>query len=104
MNSDQVVVTAFKPAEDPGHGFVVRTWELGGQSRAFDIDASAMSIDMVARQTNLVETDVAPAIVTAGVISASASANEIVTYRFVEPLFADGFESGDTSCWTVVVP
>ncbi len=33
VSSDQVVVTAFKPAEDPGLGFVVRAWELGGQSR-----------------------------------------------------------------------
>jgi hypothetical protein len=105
VSSDQVVVTAFKPAEDPGHGFVVRAWELGGLARAFDIDASAMSINS-AWHTTLVETDIAQTTVTNGVISAQATANEITSYRFFydDPIFADGFESGDTSGWTVAVP
>jgi len=80
VSSDQVVVTAFKPAEDPGHGFVVRVWELGGQPKAFNIDASAMDINS-AWHTNLVETDIAGTTVTNGFISAEADANETV----VEP-------------------
>jgi hypothetical protein len=104
VSSDQVVVTAFKPTEDEGRGFVVRAWELGSQTRSFNIDASAMSPDIIARETTLVESDVARTIVTNGVITANASANEIVTYRFVEPLFADGFEGGDSSGWASVMP
>ena len=104
VSSDQVVVTAFKPAEDQGHGFVVRAWELGGLPRAFNIDTSAMGTSR-AWHTNLVETDIAPTTVANGVISAAATANEITTYRFINDLiFADGFEGGDTSGWTVVVP
>jgi alpha-mannosidase len=105
VSSDQVVVTAFKPAEDPGHGFVVRAWELGGLPRAFEIDASAISTTS-AWHTTLVETDIAGATVTNGVISAAATANEITTYRMFNghPIFADGFESGNTSGWTAAVP
>ena len=105
VSSDQVVVTAFKPAEDPGQGFIVRAWELGGQPRAFDIDASAMSISS-AWHTTLVETAIARTTVTNGVVSAEATANEITTYRLFndDPIFADGFESGNTSGWTAAVP
>ena len=104
VNSDQVVVTAFKPAEDQGHGFVVRAWELGGLPRAFNIDTSAMGTSR-AWHTTLVETDITPTTVANGVVSAAATANEITTYRFIDDLiFADGFERGDTSGWTVVVP
>ena len=101
------MVTAFKPAEDPGNGFVVRAWELGGQSKAFNIDVSAMSTRS-AWHTNLVETDITQTAVINGVIAATAAAHEIITYRFADDpisvIFADGFESGDTSGWTVVVP
>ena len=82
VSSDQVVVTAFKPAEDPGQGFVVRVWELGDQPQTFNIDVSAMGANS-AWHTTLVETDIAQATVTDGVISAAATANEIITYRFV---------------------
>jgi len=107
IDSDDVVVTAFKPAEDPGHGFVVRAWELGGQPRTFNFDVSEMSTSS-AWHTNLVETDIAQATVASGVIAAAAAAHEITTYRFtadpISYIFVDGFESGDTTGWTVVVP
>ena len=104
VSSDQVVVTAFKPAEDANAGFIVRAWELDDTPIIFSIDASEMGADRAWR-TNLVETDLQPAMLADGVISASATANEIVTYRFVTGvLFADGFESGDASAWTETVP
>jgi alpha-mannosidase len=83
VSSNQVVVTAFKPAEDPGHGFIVRTWELGGQPRDFNIDASALRAND-AWHTSLVETDIDPATVNDGTISASIGSNEIRTFRFFE--------------------
>ncbi len=66
VSSNHVVVTAFKPAEDPGQGFVIRAWELGGQAQAFSVDASAMSTN-IAWHTSLVETDIAWVAVTDGV-------------------------------------
>jgi len=107
VSSDQVVVTGFKPAEDTGAGFVIRVWELGGQPRSFDLDAAAMGA-RAAWNTNLVETDLAPAVITDGVISAAATANEITTYRFTTgavaaEIFADDFESGDLSAWSLAV-
>ena len=104
VDADNVVVTAFKPAEDPGAGWVARLWELGGQPTAVAIDASAVSADG-AWHTSLIETDVVPVPVAAGVISASINANEIKTYRFADGLesgliFADAFESGDPSAWS----
>jgi alpha-mannosidase len=104
LSSNQVVVTAFKPAEDLGAGFVVRAWELGGQPRSFTINASAMNAHS-AWHTTLVESDIAQTTVTNGVISAAADANEITTYSFSkDPIFADGFDGGDTSRWTITVP
>jgi alpha-mannosidase len=76
-----VVVTAFKPAEDAGAGFVVRAWELLGAPVSFGIDVSGMSAK-TAWETSLIETDERPAQGFNGVISASAAANEIQTYRF----------------------
>jgi alpha-mannosidase len=103
LSSDQVVVTAFKPAEDPGHGFVVRIWELGGQSRSLNIDASTMNTN-TASHASLVETDISSAAVTSGVISTSVDANEITTLRFTDgPIFADGLETGDLSAWAAAI-
>ena len=101
------MVTSFKPTEDAGAGFVIRLWELGSQPRSFDLDVAAMGAD-AAWHTNLVETDLAPAVITNGVISATATANEITTYRFTtgpvaDEIFADGFESGDLSAWSLAV-
>jgi alpha-mannosidase len=104
LTTDQAVVTAFKPAEDDGAGFVVRLWELGGQARSFGIDATAMGT-RAAWRTNLVETDVAPATVSNGVVSVASGAMEITTYRLsadppIGAIFADGFESGDLQSWS----
>jgi alpha-mannosidase len=105
VNSSDVVVTAVKPAEDPNAGFVVRLWELGGQARSFDIDASPMGA-VSAWHTNLVESDIGPVSVDQGVVSASVNANEITTYRLGarDAIFMDAFEGGDTARWGLVTP
>jgi alpha-mannosidase len=82
ISADNVVVTALKPAEDKGAGFVVRAWELDGLSTDFSIDASSMEAT-AAWRTSLVETDQSSAGVDLGLISAFVKANEIVTYRFI---------------------
>jgi alpha-mannosidase len=82
VSAPNVVVTAFKPAEDPNQSIVVRLWEMDGSATNFTIDASAFS-PPAAYQVSLIETDVASAPVTNGVISASIGANEIKAYRFV---------------------
>ncbi len=39
-DSGDVIVTAFKPAEDPGQGFVARVWELSGSDSLINLDVS----------------------------------------------------------------
>jgi alpha-mannosidase len=84
VDAANVVVWAFKPAEDVGAGYVVRTWELGGVATNFAIDASGLQA-FEAWATSLIETDTGAATVTNGVISAAAAANELTTYRFIGP-------------------
>jgi alpha-mannosidase len=82
VSAPNVVVTALKPAEEGDRGLVVRLWELGGTPTDFTIDASAFA-PTAAFETSLIETDVGPAALAAGVIGASIGANEIKTYRFL---------------------
>lgn len=108
VDADNVIVTALKPAEDQDAGFVVRLWELGGAITAFDIDASTTGVQS-AWHTSLVETDLQPVLgVENGTIPGSIEPNEIRAYRFSDRegdvLFFDGFESGNTSAWTVQTP
>jgi hypothetical protein len=104
VDSDNVVVTAFKPAEDAWQGYIVRLWELGGAATAVHIDASAMNARN-AWQSSLIESDLAPNAVPAGVISAAIEANEIQTFRFVDSLiFREGFDRGVFTGWSRVVP
>jgi alpha-mannosidase len=84
IDANDVVVTAFKPAEDSGAGYIVRVWELGGKERPLHIDASAIGPSRAWR-TSLVETDVAIASMAGGVISTAVGANEIATYRIAGP-------------------
>src|SRR5262249_20878288 len=51
-----LVVTAFKPAEEAARGFVVRLWELSGHISMGNIDASALT-PAEAYRTTLIETD-----------------------------------------------
>jgi alpha-mannosidase len=82
VDAPNVVVMAFKPAEEMGRGFVVRLWELNGQDTAFTIDASAFA-PSAAFQVSLIETDTGAAMLNGGIIAASIAANEIKAYRFV---------------------
>jgi alpha-mannosidase len=104
VDDDNVVVTAFKPAEDPWQGYVVRLWELGGAPTSLHIDATAMNARNAWR-SSLIESDLAPNAVPGGVISATLDANAIQTYRFVDSLiFRDGFERGVFTGWSQVDP
>jgi len=85
VNADNVVTTAFKPAEDPGAGYVLRMWELGDRSTGLEIDASRMGVRRAFR-TSLIETDVSQAECTDGTIAGELEANEIATYRLVTHL------------------
>jgi alpha-mannosidase len=80
VSDENVVVTAFKPAEDPLSGFVVRAWELGGQDTDFQIFLALLGATE-AWETSLVETDQAPAALAGGALSASIGAGEIQTWR-----------------------
>ena len=82
LSAPNVVVTAFKPVEEGERGVLVRVWELGGVATNFTIDASAFA-PTAAFETSLIETDLASAPLSNGVISASIGANEIKAYRFV---------------------
>ena len=82
VSAPNVMVTAFKPAEEAERGVLVRLWELDGSPTNFTIDTSAFA-PTAALETSLIETDVAPAALSTGRISASIGANEIKAYRFV---------------------
>jgi alpha-mannosidase len=82
IDAPNVVVTAFKPAEESDRGLVVRAWELDGTATDFSIDASPLHA-LQAWSTSLVESDVAPVPVTNGRIQASLAPREIGTWRFL---------------------
>jgi alpha-mannosidase len=89
VSDPNVVVTAFKPAEESDRGLVVRLWELAGAPSSFTIDAAALA-PTAAWETSLVETDVASVPVASGLISATIGANQLKTYRFVPTPLTDG--------------
>lgn len=89
VSDPNVVVTAFKPAEEAGRGMVVRLWELAGTPSSFTIDAGALA-PTAAWETTLIETDVASVPVASGQISATIGANQMKTYRFLPTPLTDG--------------
>jgi hypothetical protein len=100
VDSDNVVVTAFKPAEDAFQGYVVRLWELGGAPTVVEVDGSAMGI-LKAWRSSLIETDTGPASMADGVIEASLDANEIQTIRLGDYLvFRSHLDHGDLAEWS----
>ena len=107
ISANNVVVTAFKPAEDDGAGYLARLWELNGNGTLLNIDASAIGAQS-AWQTSLVETDMVPVLVDSGTVQNRMDANEMRAFRISDQpgdgALADGFESGDTSAWSSVVP
>ena len=107
IDSNNLVVTALKPAEDAGAGFVVRLWELQGRITYVRLEATSTGFQS-AWETSHVETDQKGLLVDGGSIFSLVEPNEIRTIRFSnEPgdvLFSDGFESGNMSEWTVHIP
>lgn len=82
VSDPNVVITAFKPAEDDGAGIVVRAWELGGAPRTFTFDACALGV-VGAFETSLIETDQQSVPVKSGRVQASIDGQEIKTWRLV---------------------
>src|SRR5262249_31918810 len=89
IDAPNVVVTAFKPAEEGDRGLVVRLWELAGTATSVTIDAAALA-PTAAWETTLIETDVAPLGVSSGQITTSIGANQMKTVRFVPTPLTDG--------------
>ncbi|HQP44851.1 MAG TPA: glycosyl hydrolase-related protein [Thermoanaerobaculales bacterium] len=104
VDADNVVVTAFKPAEDAWQGYVVRLWELGGEPTVVEIDGSSMGI-LKAWPSSLIETDTGPAALAAGgVIQVPVDANEIQTFRLGDYLvFRSNLDNGDLADWSSFV-
>jgi alpha-mannosidase len=82
VSASNVVVVAFKPAEEQDGGYVLRLWELDGLDTSVAIDVSAFR-PREAFETSLIETDRKPATLRDGKILAAIAANEIKTFRFV---------------------
>jgi len=99
-DSDDVVVTAFKPAEDAGRGFVVRLWELSGNDSQVDLDVSSLTARR-AWKTSLIETDQSEVSLSGGFLSDTIGANEIKTYRMINQfVFSGDFDEGLTFEWS----
>ncbi len=107
IDASNAVVTAFKPAEDEDAGFLVRLWELNGKGTTVGISASGIGAQS-AWQTSLVETDWTPVLVQNGTVQNRIDANEMRAFRISDQPgdagFVDGFESGNASAWSSVVP
>ena len=82
VDAGNVVVVAFKPAEEPDGGYVLRLWELEGRETPIEVDISVFA-PMQAFETTLIETDRVPAPLKAGKIVSAIAANEMKTFRFV---------------------
>jgi hypothetical protein len=89
VSAPNVVVTAFKPAEESERGLVLRLWELDGVPTTFTVDAPDLA-PSAAWETTLIETDVAPLTVAAGQIDVSIGANALKTVRFLPTPLTDG--------------
>ena len=92
VDASNVVVVAFKPAEDRDGGYVLRLWELDGRETPIEVDISAFH-PMQAFETTLIETDRQPATLKAGKIVSAIAANEMKTFRFVPNLTARPHDS-----------
>lgn len=83
VSAPNVLVTAFKPAEEAERGLVVRAWELDGTPTSLSIDASGFQ-PTEAWSTTLIETDREPVPLSAGGrLQVSLGAHQIGTWRFV---------------------
>lgn len=81
ISSPNVVVSAFKPAEEEGRGLVVRLWELNGAATNVPIDVSSLN-PTDAYRTTLIENDLVGTAIDSGAIRGWVGANMMRTYRF----------------------
>ena len=88
MDVDNVLATAFKPAEEPVRGMVLRLWELGGAATTVNVDLSYFH-PTGAAEVSLIETDVKPLTVSGGKVAISLGANEMKTIRFTPIPFSE---------------
>jgi hypothetical protein len=84
---------ALKPAEEGiESGIIARVWNLAGGPRHFSLSLPATGID-TAQRTSHIETDVAPAAVSAGRLSDDLGREQVATYR-LNGVLQLGVESG----------
>jgi hypothetical protein len=88
LDVENVLVTAFKPAEEPERGMVLRLWELDDMTTTANIDLSTFQ-PTEAAEVSLIETDVKPLTVSAGKVAVSLEGNEIKTIRFIPAAFSE---------------
>jgi alpha-mannosidase len=93
LDAENVLVTAFKPAEEPERGMVLRLWELDDMTTTANIDLSTFQ-PTEAAEVSLIETDVKPLTVSAGKVAVSLEANEIKTIRFIPIPFSEAALNG----------
>lgn len=82
LDKPNVVLLAFKPAEEEGRGLVARVWEMGGKSTSFGLNVGRLAPQRAYRMT-LIENDVEPQTITNGTIGGWVGANMMRTYRFL---------------------
>ena len=88
LDVENVLVTAFKPAEEPERGMVLRLWELDDMTTTANIDLSTFQ-PTEAAEVSLIETDVKPLTVSAGKVAVSLEGNEIKAVRFIPTAFSE---------------
>jgi alpha-mannosidase len=80
LSNSNVLLWALKPAEEGiTYGFIARVWNLSSEPQRFSLSL-ATGIKS-AKQTTHIETDLADAPVVGGILSASALASQLVTFR-----------------------
>lgn len=83
VDKPNVVVFAFKPAEEEERGLIVRVWEMEGKPTSFTIDAGKLHPQQAYR-ANLIESDIEERPVIGGVMQGGwVGANMMRTYRLV---------------------
>jgi alpha-mannosidase len=80
IDDPDVLLWSLKPAEEGiDRGIVARVWNLAAHERRFSLSLAPGLESAV--QTTHIETDRAPAPVSAGVLSATAARSQLLTYR-----------------------
>ena len=80
INNPNVLLWALKPAEEGiGDGMVARVWNVSAQSAPLSL-ALAQPLNKARRVTHI-ETDVGPAVLTNGVLSATLNPQQLQTFK-----------------------